>query len=83
MLKKIWANKTPASPYTESMGNPKNCNKEFKIPAWPKIDSKPKKLKLTYPNNLYLIHIPEKVFYWFKCVSNQKALIVNLISKTK
>ena len=48
-----------------------------------KIKSKPKKLKLSYPNNLYLIHIPEKVFYCFKCVSNRKALIINLVSKAK
>ena len=48
-----------------------------------KIKSKPKKLKLSYPNNLYVIHIPEKVFYCFKCVSNQKALIINLVSKIK
>ena len=48
-----------------------------------KINSKPKKLKLSYPNKLYLLHIPEKVFYCFKCVSNQKDMIVNLVSKTK
>ena len=48
-----------------------------------KENSKPKKLRLSYPNNLYLIHIPEKIFYCFKCVSKQNALIVNLISKIK
>jgi hypothetical protein len=48
-----------------------------------KENSKPKRLRLSYPNNLYLIHIPEKIFYCFKCVSKQNALIVNLISKSK
>ena len=29
------------------MGNPKTCNKEFKIPEWPKIDSKPNTATIT------------------------------------
>ena len=41
------------------------------------------KIKIIISNNLYLIHIPEKVFYCFKCVSNRKALIINLVSKAK
>ena len=40
------------------------------------------KIKLSYPNNLYAIYIPKKTFYSFKCLSKQKAIIVNLVDES-
>ena len=47
-----------------------------------KNQEKIKKIKLSYPNNLYAIFIPKKTFYCFKCLSKQKAIIVNLVDES-
>ena len=45
------------------------------------LKSKEKKVKLSYPNNLYSIFIPKKTYYSFKCLSKKKALIINFIDE--
>ena len=44
-------------------------------------NGKIKKIKLSYPNNLYSIFIPKKTFYSFKCISKRNAIIINLIDE--
>tara|TARA_B100001063_G_C16443851_1_gene394879 strand:+ start:39 stop:395 length:357 start_codon:yes stop_codon:yes gene_type:complete len=46
-----------------------------------KHNGKIKKIKLSYPNNLYSIFIPKKTFYSFRCTSKKNAMIVNLIDE--
>jgi hypothetical protein len=45
------------------------------------INTKIRKIKLSYPNKLYSIFIPKKTFYSFKCTSKKSAVIVNLIDE--
>lgn len=46
-----------------------------------KINGKQKKIKMSYPNNLYWIYIPKKLFYSFKCLSKRNSIIINLIDE--
>tara|TARA_X000000950_G_scaffold286061_1_gene393816 strand:+ start:13 stop:369 length:357 start_codon:yes stop_codon:yes gene_type:complete len=46
-----------------------------------KINGNIKKIKMSYPNNLYVIFIPSKTYYSFKCLSKKNGLIVNLIDE--
>ena len=45
---------------------------------------RPVKLKkLNYlTQNLYTIYIPKNIFYSFKCLSKQKAIIINLVDES-
>ena len=36
---------------------------------------------VSYPNNLYIIKIPSKTYYSFKCKSKQKSIILNITDK--
>tara|TARA_B100000900_G_scaffold273328_1_gene233480 strand:- start:13 stop:369 length:357 start_codon:yes stop_codon:yes gene_type:complete len=47
-----------------------------------KDSGKVKKIKLSYPKNLYAIYIPKNIFYSFKCLSKQKAIIINLVDES-
>ena len=47
-----------------------------------KIDGNIKKIKLSFPDKLYAILIPKKIFYSFKCLSKQNAIIVNLVDES-
>ena len=47
-----------------------------------KIDGNIKKIKLSFPDKLYVILIPKKIFYSFKCLSKQNAIIVNLVDES-
>ena len=44
-------------------------------------NGKVKRIRVSYPNNLYLLHVPKKMFYCFKCVSKKDAMIVNIIDE--
>ena len=46
-----------------------------------KINGKIKKIKMSYPNNLFSIFIPKKTHYSFKCTSKKTAIIINLIDE--
>lgn len=37
--------------------------------------------KISYPNNLFRIFLPKKIFYTFKCTSVKKAILINLINE--
>ncbi len=45
------------------------------------LKSKPKQIKLSYPNNLYALFIPKKTYYAFRCVSKKTGIIINLIDE--
>ena len=44
-----------------------------------KFDGKEKKIKMSFPNNIYLLKIPKKTYYSFKCTSKNDGLIINII----
>jgi hypothetical protein len=44
-----------------------------------KINSKIKKITLSYPDKLGILYIPKNTHYCFRCKSQKKAMIVNLI----
>ena len=44
-----------------------------------KINGKEKKIKMSFPNNIYLLKIPKKTYYSFKCTSKNDGLIINII----
>lgn len=54
-----------------------NIEFKYKFSDKGKIYSK----KISYPNKLYRIFVPKKVFYSFKCISLKKAIIINLIDE--
>ena len=39
-----------------------------------------KKIKMSFPDNIYLLKIPKKTFYSFRCTSKD-AIIINIIDE--
>ena len=46
-----------------------------------KITDKPVKIRISYPNELYLLFIPKKTHYCFKSLTKKKSMIVNIIDE--
>ena len=46
-----------------------------------KINGKISKIRMSYPNKIFLLFIPKNTFYCFKCLSKKNAMIVNIIDE--
>ena len=57
------------------------CSGSIEVSFKNKNSSRIKKIKLSYPKNLYALQIPKKTYYSFRCLSRQKAIIVNIIDE--
>ena len=44
-------------------------------------NGKEKKIKMSFPDNIYLLKIPKKTFYSFRCTSKKDAIIINIIDE--